>query len=185
MKRHRRRVFRALLALAIVTCSLGQAGCFSFTGPSDVRRQLVRTSGVELDKEQGISVGPLGIALAQLFVREHLPFPLDGLSSVDVGVYRVCEESDGCELQLATLELDGWERIARIRDGGQEVVVLVGAQDSERGLRRLLVLQREGRSLHVVRAKGDLERVVSAALDSGMTGGGLGIERHELALGAR
>jgi hypothetical protein len=147
----------AMLAAALLTLS----GCVSFGGPKDVERAISRAGSVRLECEEGICVGPLGILFAQVVAGSALPVSLDGVSSVDVGSYRVVS----CDRPLCveTLALPGWERVVHVRDEGSSMVLMVNEDgDSIRGL---LVLQHEGDRLEIVRARGRLDRTLESAVD--------------------
>jgi len=157
------RLTRVVIILITVSAGLSMFGCFSFSGPNDIRNAIARSENVVLQKNQGISVGPVGIGLVQMFAGSHLPVKVKGLSSVDYGSYTISSES-AAELRLSGIELNGYERIVRVRDGGEEMALLVGANDPK--LKEIVCLIREGNELQIVRVKGDLEQLMDGLLDS-------------------
>jgi hypothetical protein len=147
----------AILSAAI----LAMSGCVSFGGPKDVERAISKAGSVRLECEEGICVGPLGILFAQVVAGSALPVPLDGVSSVEVGSYRIVS----CDRPLCVeaLALPGWERVVHVRDDGSSMVLMVNEdRDSIRGL---LILQHEGDRLEIVRARGHLDRTLESAVD--------------------
>lgn len=156
---------RIIGLIVLLLAGLGPAGCFSFAGPSDIARQLEADAPLALEKEMGITVGPLGVALASAIAGPHLPMSLDGLSSVDFGEYTVHELSaEPVDVPLHGLEAKGWERVARIRDERSHVSILTWG--TEEKVRRMLVLSRDGDELHIVRVTGNFEKLLDNLADS-------------------
>lgn len=158
----------SLLVLVAFACST--TGCVSFTGPNSMASLVADQNNIELRREQGVSVGPLGIFLANAIVGSHLPISPDGLDWVEVGTYRIENETE--PFRLSMLDLEGYECICRMRESGSETVVL--ADESTDTLRRAVVFSREGDELNVIRLEGDLERVLGRALDMCFEEGGPG-----------
>jgi hypothetical protein len=158
---------RSVVAALLLGCvALVCSGCVGFSGPSDIRRAIDKTGHVDLEQDQAITVGPLGIMAAGMFAGPYLPVSLNGLSWVDWGQYTIqpAEGQTVDSLRLRELELPGWEPILRIREGGSDVAVLIGTNDSS--VRKILFLQREGDQLQIVRAQGNLEKFIDGLLDS-------------------
>jgi hypothetical protein len=149
-----------------VACMAGMA-C-AFHGPEDLRRDLARASGVDLEREAGISLGRLSLAVARMVTDEE-EVPLHGLRKIEVGVYKVSEadgqSSRGRPLMLP--EPPGWEIVVRLREPGEDVFVMV--ERREEGVRRLLVVVVEEDEWVLVRLRGQidgmLERAMRAAFD--------------------
>jgi hypothetical protein len=80
----------AMIGLCVATC----ASCIGFHGPEDLRRDLVQATGVELERETGVSVGRMGVMLVRWFTSEE-EIPLKGVRKVQVGVYEVTDFGDG------------------------------------------------------------------------------------------
>jgi hypothetical protein len=150
----------SLLLLAGVVCST--TGCVSFTGPNQMASLVAEQNNIELRRQEGVSVGPFGIFLANALVGSHLPISADGLDWIEVGTYTIEDETE--PFRLSALALDGYTCICRMRESGSETVVL--ADESTATLRRAVVFSREGDELNVIRLEGDLERVLSRALDA-------------------
>ena len=155
-----------MLVLPLVT-----TGCVSLTGPNKIRNQIAQQEDVKLEKEFGITVGPLAVALADAVASNHIPFDVSGISWVDYGEYHVRRNAPSAErFCLRNLELPGWERIARVCERDEEFLVMIRAKPK---LRELLFVQRERETVRIVRAEGDLERVLDVGC--GMRDAGCGM----------
>ncbi|MCP3904894.1 MAG: hypothetical protein GY715_14815 [Planctomycetes bacterium] len=149
-----------LVGLLGVLAVLG-TGCVSFSGPNDVRRAIAKQENVRLEEEMGVTVGPVGVFLANTLAGGYLPINMDGIKWVSFGQYSVSRAEPVC---MRDLDLPGWQRIARMCEPSEEVIVMVPAGDGP--LRKLLVVQREGGEVHIVKAEGDLERIIDRLLES-------------------
>ena len=161
---------RTIAAASLATFTLLGTGCVGFSGPNDIRNQITSSQPVELEKEQGFSVGPLGFLVIGVVAGPWLPVDLDGLYSVDYGAYTVrplsADPAGGrC---LRGLELAGWEPVVRVRERGSDVLVMV----NERGekVTGLLFLVQDGRELQIVRARGDFEKILDNLMESDLLG---------------
>lgn len=139
----------------LVTCS----GCIGFHGPEDLRRDLVQVTGVELDREMGVSVGRFGVALARWFTPEE-EIPLKGVRRVQVGVYEVTEPA--ARRLSEPPSLPDWHAVVEIHDSDEDVFVLMLQREDE--IRGLLVVVAEEDEWVLVRVRGKLERVVEQAM---------------------
>ena len=157
---------RLLAIILLLVCGLGPVGCFSFSGPSDIVRQLEADAPIEIEKEHALTVGPLGIAFASAIAGDHIPMSLEGLSSVDFGMYTVHDLSAEpyVGVPIHGLEERGWERVARVRDSEDHIVVLTWG--SEENVRRMLVLHRDKGEMHIVRVTGNFEKLLDNLADS-------------------
>ncbi|MHC5113336.1 MAG: hypothetical protein ACYTGP_02765 [Planctomycetota bacterium] len=154
------RCVSALLVLAV----LG-TGCVSLSGPNDVRRAIAKQENLKLEEEMGITVGPVGVFLANTLAGAYIPFNADGIDWVSFGEYSVSRAEPSAEpICMRELELPGWQRVARVCEPREEIIVMV--PDSDGPLRKMLVVQREGDSVHIVRAEGNLEKVIDRILES-------------------
>ncbi|MHC5005193.1 MAG: hypothetical protein ACYTJ0_18970 [Planctomycetota bacterium] len=153
-----------ITAPLLLACTMLLGGCFSFSGPNDIRNQITRSRDVTLERSEGVSVGPLGMVLARTFAGQYIPFDTTGVSSVDFGRYTILPASagDADPLRLSSLDLPGWERVVRVRESGSDTVVMV---EPDR-LGRLLFLQRDGNELQIIRAKGRLDHLLEELLES-------------------
>jgi hypothetical protein len=150
----------ALLALAVLL-----SGCVSFTGPNDVRAAIAKQEDVRLEKEMGVTVGPLGVFLANTLAGPWIPVNVDGLDWVSYGEY-VCHrnEPSAQPLSFRDITLPGYERVARVCDRGEDVIVLVS--DKGKRLRRIVVIIREKDTVRIASVEGNLDKVIDRLLDS-------------------
>jgi len=163
MRHHQ--ALRLVVALSVLA-ALG-TGCVSFSGPNDVRRAIAKQQNVQLEEEMGVTVGPVGIFLANTLAGAYLPISIDGIDWVSFGEYTVSRNEPSAEpICMRDLELPGWQRIARICEPSEEVIVMVSAGDGP--LRKMLVVMREGDEMQIVRAEGDLERIIDRVLESNL-----------------
>jgi len=154
-------------ALALLFPALLCLSCVRLHGPEDVRRDLSREAGVRLNREMGITVTRSGVWLARKILKwsgeEEIP-KLKGIRRVEVGIYEVRGLRKGVDaprpFELA--EFDGWDQIARIRDGGEEVHVMVREVDGI--LRNMLVVVAADDEWVLVRIRGRLDRIVQDAM---------------------
>jgi hypothetical protein len=135
-------------------------------GPADLRRDLARDNGVELDREIGLRLGRCSLAIARRVLRDEKEIPLQGVRRIEVGVYRVLDPGTGPnELQLA-----GWETVVRVRE--QDAYVHVLAREREERLTRLAVVVAEPEEWVLVRVSGDLEHLLEPTLELALEQGG-------------
>jgi hypothetical protein len=147
----------------IVACVATCVSCISFHGPNDLRRDLVQATGVELDRESAISIGPVGVMLARWFTAEE-EIPLKGVRRVQVGVYEVTDVGDG-GFGRGTVdppELPGWETVVRIQEDDEHVFVMLHQEEDE--IRGMLVVVMEQEEWVLVRIKGRLRHTVERAM---------------------
>jgi hypothetical protein len=153
-----------LTGLLIVTVLVTCGSCISFHGPKDLRRDLVQVTGVELERESGVSVGPMGVMLARWFTDED-EVPLKGVRRVQVGVYEVTDFGDsgyGHETVLPP-DLPGWETVVRVHEDDETVFVMLREEDEM--IRGMLVVVMERDEWVLVRIKGKLNRIVESAME--------------------
>jgi hypothetical protein len=79
------------LALSLALLQLVVGAACVLRGPSGVRREVVQQTGVELDRELGLTLGRMTLAVARAVVKteDEDELPLREISKVQVGVYRV------------------------------------------------------------------------------------------------
>lgn len=148
-----------VIGLCWVTC----ASCIGFHGPEDLRRDLVQATGVDLDRETGVSIGRTGVMLVRWFTPED-EIPLKGVRRVQVGVYEVTDFGDGGYGRGPVIppELPGWEPVASVREDDENVFVLL--RQEEDAIRGMLVIVMEQDEWVLVRIKGKLQHVVEEAM---------------------
>ena len=164
---------RTVLLATIVAVAAGALpGCVGFSGPSDVARRIETSRPVDLDKEFGISVGPLGVFLASAIASPWLPVDINGVSSVDFGEYTVeAISEDPRATCLRDLELAGWEPFLRVCEDGSDVVAMVN--ENGRSVTGLLVVTREGGELQIVRVRGDFDKIIDNLMSSELLKGSM------------
>jgi len=157
MNRHSR------LALAAAALGLLSSSCVRLIGPEDVRLALSDQAGVKLRQETGLTVTRSGLWLARQFVDEQ-EVPLRGLRRVEVGVYEVEGLRRG-RLEPAPLDpayFKDWTPVVRVREDGEEVLVLLREKDDH--VRSLLVVVTEPEEWVLVRMRGRLDGLIEQAL---------------------
>ena len=164
----------ALRALGVVAglVVLSSPGCFWSSELSGVRADLQRQlPGSSFDKNLELSFGPVILAFARVITSvipgasEARPY-LSGVSRVQVGVYD-CHLDTMEDLhmpkRLQSLLDDGWETAVRVRDE-REAVWILYRPDGEKVKEIFLVVLNDD-ELVLVKARGNLERVLAAAMD--------------------
>jgi hypothetical protein len=152
-----------LLVLAIVLVTSG--GCWFGTGStSDVRYEFSRQTGVELEPEFGVKLGRVATRFGRIFARDadsDVP-KLKGVNRVEMGVYTVTSVK-GVRGDLRDIELPGYVPLVRVREDGEEILVLVKPEEEK--VPAMLVLIPENEELVVVRLKGKLHKFLKENLD--------------------
>ncbi|HXS09883.1 MAG TPA: DUF4252 domain-containing protein [Candidatus Krumholzibacteria bacterium] len=163
-----------LRALAIVAglAVLSSPGCFWSSELSGVRADLERQlPGSSFDKNVELSFGPVILTFARVITsvipgaQEARPY-LRGVSRVQVGVYEAhLHTMDSLQMpkRLQSLLDDGWETAVRVRDE-REAVWLLYRPDGEK-VKEIFVVVLNDNELVLVKARGNLERLVEAAMD--------------------
>jgi hypothetical protein len=149
---------------SVVVLGLAAASaCIGFRGPEDLRRDIVQTTGVELQREVGVTVGRAGVALVRWFTPED-EIPLKGVRRVQVGVYRVSDAARGDPAAdlLEIPALADWEPVVRLRERDENVLVMLRQEND--AIRGLLVVVMEGDEWVLVRVRGKLQHVVEEAM---------------------
>jgi hypothetical protein len=162
---------RALLAIVTVTV-LASPGCFWSGELAGVRREFeAQLPGSSFEKNVELSLGPIVLGLAKMVTavipgaREARPW-LRGVSRVQIGVYDA-RIDDMPQLhmpkRLQSLLDDGWETAVRVREKHEAVWVLY-RPDGDR-VREVFVVVLNEQELVMVKAKGQLDRLIAAAID--------------------
>jgi len=151
---------------------LSSPGCFWSPELANVRHDLERQlPGASFDKNVELSLGPVMLTCARVVTsmipgaREARPY-LSGVSRVEVGVYEAHIDSLSdlhMPKRLQSLLQDGWETAVRTRDD-HEAVWLLYRPDGER-VKEIFVVVLNDDELVMVKARGNLERLVAAAMD--------------------
>jgi hypothetical protein len=154
--------------IAIVAWAAASAACI-FHGPEDLRRDLARTAGVDLDRESGITLGRMSLAIARL-ATDGDEVPLQGLRKVEVGVYEVSarDDEDADRAPIVLPEPPGWQTVVRLHQEGEDVIVLV--EPREEGIRRLLIVVADEQEWILVRVRGRIEGMLEQAMQAAFDG---------------
>lgn len=152
---------RASRVVAALVVPLLSVGCWFGTGStSDVRWMVTDEIGMQLEPEFGMKAGriTLGFARFGLKLAGQHDISLKGLRKVEVGVYNVAERGVGAR-GVTDLDFPGWERIVRVKEDGEDVLVLVRTGEPER-IKAMMVLVHDENELVVVRAKGKIHKLL-------------------------
>ena len=158
---NRRRFLPLTLALVVMT----SAGCWFGTGStSDIRYEFTRQTGVVLEPEFGVKLGRISTAFGKMFAHGPDVPKLQGVNKVEVRVYAVADGFAHDRARLAALDFPGWSQLVRVREDGEEVLVMV-KPELDGTIPAMLVLVNDGDELVVVRLKGKLHKFMRANLD--------------------
>jgi hypothetical protein len=163
-----------LRALAIVAglAVLSSPGCFWSSELSGVRADLQRQlPGSSFDKNIELSLGPVVMTFARVATsvipgaREARPY-LRGVSRVQVGVYEAhIDHMEDVHMpkRLQSLLDAGWETAVRVCEKREAVWLLYRPDGDE--VKEIFVVVLNDDELVMVKARGNLERLVAAAMD--------------------
>ncbi len=163
-----KRLRRPFLTFLLLFVATSLQGCIGFSGPNGIRNAIAQSQDVRLEKEFGVDVGPLGIALASAIAAPHMPFSLDGLAWVSVGQYTIKPHEDGSynTFSLDYLELNGWQTFVRVREEGSNIKLMCNSRGKH--LNKLLAVVQENNELIIAKIEGDFEKIMENALNSEM-----------------
>ncbi len=144
---------------------LGALACAPWKGPDDVARQVEQSTGESYDREVGLTLGRLGLALARSITEDpESEVLLRGVRKVEVGVYTSEGRRDGRLGSIDASSFPDWTPIAEVSEAeGERVLVLVGRRE-DGAVRRLLVLVVDEEELTVVRLRGRLDEWLEDAV---------------------
>ncbi len=173
-----------VVLLAVAATSLG---CMWAPGLAQVRRDLERQlPGAHFEKDIELTLGPVSLAFARLFTRmvpdaKEASGYLSDVSKIELAVYQTNRMPSAMDVsmphRLQELEAnEDWEMAVRIRDKNELAWILYRMDDEN--IKELYVVILNQNELVMVRAEGNLERLVARALNhtgtmSGITGDGL------------
>lgn len=164
---------------AIVLVSLA-TGCIGVTGPRTLAQAVERENGVRLNPVVAFDVGGMlvGAAMTVASTQSGIDLQRGRIDWVEVGVYEIDPgESDVRSARLLDrVEIDGWTACTKVRDGNEEVKVLVRVEEPQ--LTGLAVLVRDGSEMVIVRVRGDLGPLAEEAIR-------MALEQEELDEGRR
>jgi hypothetical protein len=155
---------RTALRVLAVTAAIGTLMSCGITGNfrHDAGYADFDSPGLlDTDREIGLSLGPLPLSIARLFVGDDpdLGPLMKDLRAARVYVYEVDGNTERVAQRIATtqseLMTDGWLPIVTIREDGERVAVL--AHDDRRGkLRGLAVIVQDDEDVVLVNLIGDI-----------------------------
>jgi len=154
------------LPLLVLIPALAAVSCVRLHGPEDIRRELSRSAGVELDREMGLTLTRSGMWLARMGLRmsDEDEISLRGVRRMQVGIYEVRGPRRGHE-RIRNIDfelLEGWTPVVRLSGDGEDVLVLTREESGT--IRGLLVVVAESDEWVLVRMKGKLDRMLEDAM---------------------
>lgn len=159
------RLFRWLPLLVLIP-ALAAVSCVRLHGPEDIRRELSRSAGVELDREMGLTLTRSGMWIARMGLRmsDEDEISLRGVRRMQVGIYEVRGPGRGQD-RIRSIDfslLEGWTQVVRVREDDEQVFVLTREESGK--IRGLLVIVAESDEWVLVRMKGKLDRMLEEAI---------------------
>jgi hypothetical protein len=154
-----RLAFRSLLLPAVASLSVAACG---ITGNfrNDPGYAAFGFQGPDTHREIGLSLGPLPLGVARLFVGDDPDIGpmMKGLRAARVYIYEVDDAERVAQRIAATqseLMADGWLPIVTVREDGDRVAVLTHA-DRDGDLRGMAVIVQDSEDLVLVNLIGDI-----------------------------
>lgn len=164
------RIVRAAFAVAL----LASTGCglAFYRGPAGMEGAIEKQLDCELNRDFGLKLGFLMAPLASSIVRktadtEDEAFLKDlHLRKVGVAVFHVQNQgSDVRGLDPRKLGLSGWNTLARVKQDGEQLLVM-SKPEKAGGIRNVVLVSYDGDEVVLVRIKGDLDKLVQAAAEA-------------------
>jgi len=157
-----RNLFR-LFPAALLVILIAAPAC-SLRGPEGIRRDISRSTGCTYDREFGMTIGRIGLAVARLAMDEddETEALIRGLTKVQVGVYRVeSRPQDPGDLELGRISMASWEPMMSMKEDDEAVLILLKRKKGK--VREMLVVVSEEEELTIVRMKGRLDEMLEEA----------------------
>jgi len=165
---------RNLVVGAVLAGILAGSGCglAFYRGPSGMEGALEKQLDCELNRDFGLKLGFLMAPLASSIVRKTADTEDEAflrelhLRKVGVAVFHV--ENQGSEvrrLDPAKLGLSGWNTLARVKQDGEQLLVM-SKPEKAGGIRNVVLVSYDGDEVVLVRIKGDLDKLVQAAAEA-------------------
>ena len=165
---------KTILCAALTAMILGSSGCglAFYRGPAGMEGALEKQLDCDLNRDFGLKLGFVLAPLASSIVRKTADTGdeefLKGLHlrKVGVAVFHVEHQgSDVRRLDSGKLGLSGWDTLARVKQDGEQVLVMSKPEKSG-GIRNVVVVTYDGGEVTIVRIKGDLDGLVRAAAEA-------------------
>ncbi len=153
------RIFPAVLLLILMA-----APACSLRGPEGIRRDIASSTGCRYDREMGMTLGRIGLAVARMALDEDDEEQriLRDLTKLQVGIYRVeSRPADTGDMELGRISMAHWEPMVNLKEGDEDVLVLLKRKKGR--VREMLVVVNERDELTIVRMKGRLDQVLEEA----------------------
>jgi hypothetical protein len=164
-----------ILAFSVLTAAFLSTGCglAFYRGPAGMEGALERQLDCELNRDFGLKLGFLTAPLASGIVRRVADEEGDEaflrdlhLRKVAVAVFHVEDQGgDVRGLDPRKLGLSGWDTLVRVKESGEQVLVMSKAGRNG-GIKDVVVVSYNGGEVVLVRLKGDLDRLVQAAAEA-------------------
>jgi hypothetical protein len=171
-----------LSAVAAIVLVFLATGCIGITGPRTLAQAVERENGVRLNPVVAFDVGGMlvGTAMTVASTQSGIDLQRGRIDWVEVGVYEIDPgETDVRSVRLLDrVEIDGWTACTKVRDGNEEVKVLVRVEEPQ--LTGLAVLVRDGSEMVIVRVRGDLGPLAEEAIRMALEQEGLNEGRRML-----
>lgn len=164
---------KAIVGAALTGALLAGSGCgLAYRGPTGMEGAIEKQLDCELNRDFGLKLGFLMAPLASSIVRaaadtEDEAF-LQGLHLRKVGVAVFKVEHQGADvrrLDPAKLGLAGWSTLARVKQDGEQLLVM-SKPEKAGGIRNVVLVSYDGDEVAIVRIKGDLDKLVQAAAEA-------------------
>ncbi|HET9298962.1 MAG TPA: DUF4252 domain-containing protein [Candidatus Polarisedimenticolaceae bacterium] len=164
------RIVRAALAVALLAFT--GCGLAFYRGPAGMEGAIERQLDCELNRDFGLKLGFLMAPLASSIVRKTADTGdeefLKGLHIRKVGVAVFHVENQGNDvrrLDPGKLGLSGWDTLARVKQDGEQLLVMSKPEKSG-SIRNVVLVTYNGDEVTIVRIKGDLDKLVQAAAEA-------------------
>ena len=187
MRGNYRKMLTPVVIVALLTVAATSMGCMWARELAQVRRDLERQlPGARFEKDIELTLGPVSLAFARLFTRlvpdaREASGYLRDVSRIELAVYTVeripAVKDVSMPRRLQELEAnEEWEMAVKIRDKNELAWILYRMDDGT--IKELYVVILDRNELVMVRAEGNLERLVARALSEtgtikGIAGEGL------------
>lgn len=167
-------IARGAAAVALAAAALGSTGCgmVFYRGPRGMEGAIERQLDCDLNREFGLKLGVATASIASGVVRaavdeENEEFLKElHLHHVGVAVFAVERRAAGPgRLDPRKLGLVGWDTVARIKDDGEQVLVL-SRPGRRGGIKQAVIVTYDGEEVVLVRLKGDLDGLIRAAVEA-------------------
>ena len=163
-----------ILASSLLAAALAGSGCglAFYRGPAGMEGAIERQLDCELNRDFGLKLGFMTAPLASGIVRAATDEEDEAflkalhLRKVAVAVFHV--ENQGEEvrrLDPRKLGLSGWDTLARVKEGGEQVLVM-SRPHRDGGIKEVMVVSYDGGEVVLVRLKGDLDALIRAASEA-------------------